>query len=510
MDEGNLHRVFTMHEVAEHHSAGDAWVAIDGIVYDVSAFHSVHPGGNLLLLRHCGKDASEVFHQTHHHRLLSLPPYRGLVTGQVCRSSEPTPHHTMRRQPPHKQFVPFAEPHWMRAPSPYYNAKHLRWQQKVRSFVEERLAPFVDHWEESNSFPVELHEEAYRAGILAPMFPPQYGGTPPEGGWDPFMDLILGYELGKCGSQGLQSSLFATQLIALPPLMKHGSAELKHRVATDLVTGKKIASLAITEPWAGSDVAALRMTAAHDPSGDVFVVNGEKKFITAGMRAHYFVAACRTDLSAPGHLGLSLLLIPADAPGVSRKRMKTQGWWAGNTAYITFENVRVPGSNLIGELHSGFKYIVSNFNHERLGMAITAAGAAHKIIEEVLRFTHAHSAAEEPTPHPIDRSVVRAKLADMVMRSEAHFALCEQLAFIVAAQCPAEDMGPRIALAKVNGTQMLEFVCREASQILGENAYARQGRGQWIERFYREVRVNAIGGGSEEILRDLGVRMSKL
>ena len=502
--------VVTPEELAKHVKADDAWVLIDSVVYNVSKFHALHPGGSLLLLKYAGKDATEDFKMMHTDMVLRRPEYKRLRVGRIdIAALSPQEQKRLFAARVQEKWLPFSQPYWLdprgTLVSPYYNEFHRKWQKKASEFIQTEIRPFADKWDEDGKYPMELHDKAYKAGIYAPMWPVEYGGTPPEGGWDAFMDLIYLYEMGQTGAGGIMASWFLTGNIALPPVINHGSKELKDRVARDVVTGKAVMALAITEPWAGSDVANLRCSAVED--GDSFVINGEKKFITSGLTAQYFTVACRTDPTKHGHNGISLILVEATRPGIDRKKIKTMGWWAGNTSYITFENVRVPKSNLIGELNHGFRYIMENFNHERFVACVGAACGGHKAIRECIKFARVRKTFGKRL---IDHQAIRHKIADMAMRTEAHFAWCEQMAYFMKNKAPEVDLGSRVALAKVNGTLLLEFCAREACQILGGNSYARQGHGQSIERMYREVRVTAIGGGSEEIMRDLGMRMSKL
>jgi acyl-CoA dehydrogenase len=280
---------------------------------------------------------------------------------------------------------------------------------------------------------------------------------------------------------------------------------MKQTVGREIITGKAIVALAVTEPWGGSDVANVRTTAVRD--GDFFIVNGEKKFITSGMTAKYFTTCVRTDPSKKGMAGLSVLLIEADSPGVGKRKIETQGWWAGNTAYITFENVRVPAKNVIGQVGNGFLYIMENFNHERFAACVGNAAKCQMLIREAVQYARGRHTFGKPL---IENQVIRQKIAQMAMRAECAFSLVEQLAYFMETKCPHRDVASRIALCKVYGTQAMEFCAREASQILGGNSYMRGGPGEIVERAYREVRVNAIGGGSEEILTDFSMRASKL
>jgi len=263
-------------------------------------------------------------------------------------------------------------------------------------------------------------------------------------------------------------------------------------------------SLAVSEPYAGSDVANLRTTAVLQ--GDHFVVNGEKKWITGGCKADFFTVAVRT--GGPGFNGVSLLLIESNRKGVSTRRMKTQGWWSSTTAYITFDEVRVPVGNLIGEQNKGFKYIMQNFNHERFVLGAQANRFARVCLEEAIKWARQRKTFNK---HHIEHQVIRHKIAEMARRIESTHAWIEQLAYqYQTGSSDSKSLGSAIALMKVHATKNFEFCAREASQILGGSSYVREGKGQMIERLYREVRVSAIGGGSEEVLIDMAVRQAKL
>eukprot|EP00760_Papus_ankaliazontas_P002907 PhM_4_TR11326/c1_g1_i1/m.51687 len=499
-------KAFNRDEVAKHASADDAWIVIDGLVYNVTKFAKLHPGGTEVLLRHAGKDATEDFKLMHHHTVLQKDMYRRLCIGRVDMSPSETK--ALVRVKVQERWLPFTEPYWVDPRgtfrSPYYNDKHRSFQLKVRAFVEEHIKPFGHKWDEAGTCPDDLAQRAYAAGVFGAPWPKEYGGTPPEG-WDMFMDLILLSEIGRGASGGTLASFFLATNIALPPVLNHGSKMLKDKVARDAITGKTTLALAVTEPWGGSDVARIRCTAVRD--GDHFIVNGEKKFITAGSKAAYLTTAVRTDPNAQGMEGVSLLLIDAKLPGVTIVRQKTMGWWCSSTTYITFENVRVPADHVIGQLNNGFRYIMENFNHERFAGIVFAIAGCRVCIEESIRFARVRKTFGKRL---IDSQVIRQKIGHMAIQTEALHALSEQIAFQMQNNVPHTDVGPLLAGTKVLVTKHLEFCAREACQILGGNSFVRGGHGERIERLYREVRVAAIGGGSEEVMMDLAMRGSKL
>jgi alkylation response protein AidB-like acyl-CoA dehydrogenase len=238
----------------------------------------------------------------------------------------------------------------------------------VRDFVDKELIPHVDQWEEEcvrHGTEIDakaLVKKAVAAGVFAPMMPAELGGTPLRDGakWDHFHDLIWIDELSRCGASGLIAEL-TIWTMALPPILNFGSDYVKDMVVKPVLQGDKAISLCITEPYAGSDVASLRTTA--EKKGDIYVLNGQKKWISGAIFADYFTVACRT--GGKGAKGVSLLLVDARAPGVTIRRQKLQGNWLAGTSVVTFEDVEVPVKNLIGQENQGFKPLMYNFNHER-------------------------------------------------------------------------------------------------------------------------------------------------
>lgn len=412
--------------------------------------------------------------------------------------------------------APLSEPAWVLGEaSPYYTQAHEDFRKKVRAFVDAHIAPFVDEWDETGTYPRDIHRRAYEAGVYGAVWPREHGGTPPPGGELPdgslcaFMDAIWMDELARCGSGGALAAVFIACCIAVPPILSVGSQALKERVARPCIRGDKIICLAITEPWAGSDVAALRTTAvrAGDGSGD-FILSGEKKFITSGMKADFFVVACRTGGKGIG--GISLLLVERERPGIECRRMKTQGWLASNTAYIVFDDVRVPASNMIGAENQGFLPIMLQFNHERLVGCVTSNRFARTCLSEGITYAQQRRTFGQRL---IDHQLIRHKITEMARMVEANQAWIEQVCYEMnrsritgEGDAMGLKMGGKLALLKVQTTKTYEFCAREASQIMGGASYLREGKGRVVERLYREVRVNAIGGGSEEVMGELAIR----
>ncbi|MFN3370754.1 MAG: acyl-CoA dehydrogenase family protein [Sphingomonadaceae bacterium] len=377
-----------------------------------------------------------------------------------------------------------------RAKSPFYDETHEAVATSVRRFVETEVAPHIDRWEAEGELPRELHVKAAKAGILGLGYPEAYGGH--SQGFDIFHSLTQSEELAAVGAGGLSAGLM-THGIGLPPILALGSEEMKQRVAPPVLAGEKIIALAITEPSGGSDVAALKTRA--EKRGNHYVVNGAKMFITSGMRADWLTVAVRT--GGPGMGGISLMLIETDRPGVSRTRLQKMGWHCSDTAAIQFDEVEVPPENLIGPENGGFMGIMRNFNSERLGMAHGCMAMSRVALAEAVDWAQARETFGKAL---IRHQSIRIKLADLVRQIEATQAWIDLLA---DQHRKGQGEPASYAMLKVQATRTLEAVAREAAQVLGGASYVR---GTKVERIYREVRVNAIGGGSEEIMLDLAGR----
>jgi acyl-CoA dehydrogenase len=375
--------------------------------------------------------------------------------------------------------------------NPYLTEEHEEWRSQLRRFIDKEIMPYVDEWDEACKLPDDLWPKAAEVGMLGLGFPDELGGI--SEGTDIWHHNILNEEIARPGAGGVPSTLLV-HVIGLPPVAKFARDEIKREVVPAVVSGQKRISLGITEPSAGSDVAQLSTTARRE--GDYYIVNGSKTYITGANNANWISTAVRT--GGEGAMGVSMLLIPTDLEGVSRTPLdRKQGWWCSDTATVYFDNVKVPVENLIGEENQGFKVIMNNFNGERMAMASGMEAASRVCLEEAVAW-----AQERKTfgKRLADHQVIRHKIAEMKQRINATQAYIQSCSYSIAQGRPnAGD----IAMLKVQSSQTMEFCAREAMQILGGAGYIRGNR---VERIYREVRVNAIGGGSEEIMRDLASR----
>jgi len=376
----------------------------------------------------------------------------------------------------------------------YFSPDHEQFRASLREFVAREITPFVNEWDEAGTFPRSLYQRAAEMGVLGLNYPEEYGGTPA----DLFYQIVVAEEFARCGCGGVQASI-NSHSIALPPILAAGSDALKRRVLPPVLAGQKIAALAVTEPSGGSDVASLRTAAIRD--GGHYVVNGEKTFITSGIRADFITTAVRTDPASKGAGGISVLVIDGDTPGLTRTPLKKMGWWSSDTAHLRFDNCRVPVAHLVGAENRGFKTFMNNFNSERLFMSALACGMAEVCLKEAVDWTRQRVSFGMPLS---ERQVVRHKLMDMTLRIDAARTLVYDLAYRIEHQLadPARLVA-RVCLAKVQATQAMQFCADQAVQLLGGMGYMR---GTQSERIYREVKVMMIGGGAEEIMKELAAR----
>src|SRR5688572_963814 len=365
--------------------------------------------------------------------------------------------------------------------------EHAALRAQVRRFAETEIAPYSAEWEENEEFPIELYRKAADAGITGIGYPEEVGGAGGDLGFA-FVaaeEMVLaGRSVGTCVGLG-------SHAIALPPILRFGTPEQIDRFVRPALRGEKLSALAITEPGGGSDVAGLQTRARR--SGDDYIVDGAKTFITSGVRADFVTTAVRT--GGPGHGGVSLLVIERGTPGftVSRKLRKT-GWWASDTAELSFDECRVPAANLIGAEDAGFIAIMQNFVAERVSLA----GQCVAIAELAYRESVAYARERRAFGKSISAfQVTRHKLADMASRIAAARSLTGE----VIARYLAGATDPSLAaMAKNTATDACSWVCDQAVQIHGGYGYMRE---TLVERLYRDARLYPIGGGTREIMNEI-------
>jgi acyl-CoA dehydrogenase len=371
---------------------------------------------------------------------------------------------------------------------PPFTEEHEALRESIRAFVEREIRPHVREWERAEEFPRELYTRMGELGFLGLKYPEEYGGQ----GGDYIHDAVFTEEMPRCGSGGVSAGIGAHVAIATPPIFKFGTEEQKRRWLVPAIRGEKIAALAITEPGAGSDVAGMR-TFARRENGE-YVVNGAKTFITNGVRADIYVTAVKTTQEG-GHHGISFLVIEKGTEGfeVSRKLEKL-GWHASDTGELSFSDARVPAENLLGEENGGFYLIMANFQWERLSMALGAVGGMQATFERTLEYAKERHAFGRPIGN---FQAIRHKFAEMATKIEAarDFSYhCLRL-FLDGQDCLRE-----VSIAKLFACRAALEVADEAVQIHGGYGYMREYD---VERALRDARLGPIGGGTDEIMKEI-------
>lgn len=368
----------------------------------------------------------------------------------------------------------------------YFTKSHEMVRKSVRELVKKEVLPYIDEWEEKGEFPKEMYKKAGDMGLLGTGYPEELGGTP----GDIFFQVVVGEELMRSGSGGFAAGLGSLN-IAIPPVVRSGTPEQKKKFVEPVLKGDRIAALGITEPGGGSDVAGIQTTAVKD--GDHYIVNGSKTFITSGIRADQLTTAVRT--GGEGAHGISLLMIESDTPGYSVSTgLKKMGWWASDTAEIFFNDCRVPVENLIGEENKGFYEIMANFQMERLQLAVMANITAEMAFQEAFKYTKERKAFGKTLT---GFQVTRHKLADMATLVEAS----KEFTYRVAAKIDSgENQIKEISMAKNFACMAADKVTYDAVQLFGGYGFMR---GYLVERLYRDNRILSIGGGTQEIMKEI-------
>jgi len=494
-----------MEEVQHHNKADSLWVVIDGDVYDVTKFQRLHPGGTVPFLEVAGKDATEEFYGLHRSEVLQNPRFARLRIGSIDG------------KPPPKvaSLTPFAEAHgFWRRHSPYYNQSHHRFRAALREFVDREIRPdSIQNDEEGNYPSQELSLKMGEAGIIASLFAhgradllKALGFATLPGGlavddFDDFHELIFAEEMKRIGTYGLADGLYGGTAIGGGPVLKFGSKWLVEHIAPPLIRGEKRMALCITEPYGGSDVAGVHATAEKTADGKHWIITGVKKWITGGMFADWFTNLCKTKT---GH---TMIVLPRES-GVVTKPIKTSYSAAAGTSYVEFINCKVPLEYTVGKEGNGFFYAMANFNRERWGMVASGNRMSRLMVEECFKWAMQRKVFGKRL---IDQPVIRFKLGQMAAEVESIHSWLEDVTYQMTKMTPKEEStllaGP-IAMLKYQQTRVATLVSDNACQIFGGRALTRSGMGQMVEKFQRSFKMQAILGGSEEIMLDLAVRQA--
>ncbi|MFQ5381859.1 MAG: acyl-CoA dehydrogenase family protein [Dehalococcoidia bacterium] len=377
-----------------------------------------------------------------------------------------------------------------------FTAEHNIFRQTVRAFVEKELNPNVDEWEEAGIFPAhDVFRRAGELGLLGIEYDPEYGG----GGADHWYTVILGEELGRCDVYGVPMAMTVQTDMATPTLARHGSPELKQQFLAPALRGEYVASIAVTEPDAGSDVAGLKTAARRD--GDEYVINGSKIFITNGVQADFIVLLARTS-DEGGSRGMSLIVVPTDRPGfkVNRKLNKL-GNWCSDTAELFFDDLRVPVTNRIGPEGRGFQLQMQQFQKERLIACYTAVGSMTRAIERTVEYARERRTFGSPL---LDKQIIQFTLTELIAEVEMlrhyNYAAAE-------AMVRGEDVTRMATIAKLKAGRLSRRVADTCLQYHGGLGYMEE---MWTARYFRDARLLSIGGGTDEVMLRILARMDGL
>ncbi|PSN62721.1 acyl-CoA dehydrogenase family protein [Corynespora cassiicola Philippines] len=492
--------------VAQHNTPEDLWCIIDHKVYDLSDFADAHPGGTVVLEQVAGTDATSAFYNLHRQEVLQK--YSSLCIGTV---SGETPE-VIETKAGELSAVPYAEPLWLRKEfkSAYFKDSHRALQKKVREFVDLYVTPEAQEKERDGTYisqelidrmaAVDLH--AMRLGPGKHLHGKNLFGVMKGEEFDYLHDLVLAQEFSRINARGFQDGNMAGMMISLTAVLQWmPDSPFKRQVVEEVLSGKKKMALAITEAFAGSDVAGLRTTATKTPDGKHYIIRGTKKWITNGMWSDYFVTGCKTEK------GFSVILVPRQE-GLETKLIKTSYSTAAGTAFIEYSDVKVPVEYLLGEEHKGFIVIMSNFNHERFMMCCAVIRQSRTVVEECLKWCNQRIVFNKKL---IEQPAIRQKLAKMISLVESNQAWLESIAYQMCQMSYAQQskhLGGPIGLLKSFATRSAHEIADEAVNIFGGRGITQSGMGKVVEMFHRTYKFDAILGGTEEILADLGVRQA--
>jgi alkylation response protein AidB-like acyl-CoA dehydrogenase len=368
-----------------------------------------------------------------------------------------------------------------------FTDEHEQLRESITNFALKELAPHADEWEET-TFPDSVFRRMGELGFLGLDKPEQYGGQ----GGDYFSAMVLAEALSNANCGGLSMGIAVQTDMAMPPILAFGTEEQKQQWAVPAIKGEKILCLGITEPDAGSDVKGIKTRAVRD--GDEFVINGSKTYITNGHRADVIVLVTKTDPDA-GYDGFSLFLVPMDSPGVIReKKLVKMGMHASDTALLAFQDVRVPASAMLGEEGKGFYKIMWELQGERMIGAAGSVAGAQKCFDRTLEYAKEREAFGKAIGH---FQVIRHKFAEMATKIES----ARQLVYVTAWRFANGEYPVReISMAKLHASRIACEVADECIQIHGGAGYMKEYN---IERVWRDMRLNRIGAGTDEIMLEV-------
>jgi acyl-CoA dehydrogenase len=385
-----------------------------------------------------------------------------------------------------------AEP--VSADGPYFSQEHDLFREQLRRFIDEEVKPAAPAWEEDGMVPRSVLRRMGELGFLGLRYPEQYGGS----AMDTIASAVLAEELGKSTYGGFAITVLVHTDMASPHLANFGSDAQKARWFPDLIAGRKICAVAVTEPDAGSDVAGIRALARRD--GDHFVLNGAKMFITNGVHADLYFVAAKTDTTVKGTRGITIFAVEKGTPGFSVGRaLKKTGWLSSDTAELIFDDCRVPAENLMGAENRGFYSIMRNFQNERMVLGAQCVGECQAAIALTLDWVSQRKAFGAPL---WEKQAIRQRLAMRAAEVEAARRLVYHAAWLDA---QGRDCVKEVSMVKALCGELVNNVMYDCVQFHGGAGYLRETA---IERMSRDARVQSIGGGATEVmLEEIAKRM---
>lgn len=375
--------------------------------------------------------------------------------------------------------------------SMYFTEEHNAFRKSFQDFLQKEVVPHIDKWEKTGTIERFIWKKFGEMGYLGLNAPEEYGGL----GLDIFYTVIFLEELQKVNSGGFAAAIWAHVYLAMTHLEKEGSDAIKRNYLTASIEGEKIGCLCITEPFGGSDVAAMRTTAVKN--GDTYIINGSKTFITNGIYSDYLIVTAKTNPAARNK-GISIFIIDRNTPGISATKLDKLGWRASDTAEIAFDNVVIPAENLMSEEGKGFQYIMNHFALERLVMGINA----HARSEYALDYAINYMAERHAFGKSIDQfQALRHKIADLASEVE----MCKEFNYSVAKRLnEGQYIVKEASMSKLVSTKIADKVIYECLQFLGGYGYMEDYP---MARLLRDSRLGPIGGGTSEILREIIAKM---
>lgn len=368
----------------------------------------------------------------------------------------------------------------------YFSAEHEAFRQTVRRFVESEINPHIDAWEEARLWPAHtVLKKMGDLGLLGLNYPEAYGG----GGVDYWYSVVLLEELGRIDCAGVPMGIAVHTDMATPALAEFGSEELKQRFLAPAIAGDMVAAIGVSEPDAGSDVASIRTRAVRD--GDDYVINGSKMWITNGTQADFITTLVRTS-DERGFRGVSLLIVPTNTPGFSvSRKLEKLGNHASDTAILSYQDVRVPQANRIGEEGMGFILQMQQFQRERLAGSLMSTAGMEKIIRMTIDYTRGRQAFGRPL---IDNQWIHFRLAELLTELEALRQLNYHCVRLFVA---GEDATKQVSMAKLKAGRLAREVADTCLQFHGGMGYVEDYP---MARYFRDARLLSIGGGADEIM----------